>query len=283
MTDNSQAAAPLPWHAALHCTARQLCSCQSHTGQPSCLSAAARLSHLEAAADTACCAGLRPSPAPQVQQVPLPAHALQQPAPTVAASPGPSPAVVTHTPYSARNPGTRRPLAQPNLNLNFTIKPKMPRRALASASAPSSAVPKAAAAAASRPQFVPVQSQGHKPSPAPQQAAASGQGGSGWPASLREYVTRALKTVLADADQAAAMHAALRNLISEADRAGERWSRDWDTHPLPSLLDSAARAEPAEATGACAVGRAGSKTEAAPAYDWVQARRDSAAARYSLA
>ena len=197
-----------------------------------------------------------------VQSVPL-QH--QRPASLAAAPPAAAP-----QPLPAQN--GRRPLAQPNLN--FTIKPKMPRRALAAAAA-APHTPAAAAAAQPpqpRPQFVPV------PSKAPAQSAPSSQPGagqgSGWPASLREYVTRALKTALADPGQAAAMHNALREVISEADRAGERWSRDWDTMPPPLL---GAPAQPGEAAGACAVGAAGAKREDFP--DWVQARRDSAAGR----
>ena len=205
-----------------------------------------------------------------VQAVPL-----QQPPPSSAAAPPP-----THT---AAPQNGRRPLAQPNLN--FTIKPKMPRRVLAASAAPSYVPTSPTAPKAAQPQFVSVQSRPHVPAQAPSPASAAQQQGSGWPASLREYVTRALKTALADAGQAAAMHNALREVISEADRAGERWSRDWDTLPLPDLTAGShgpstshvSQTQPGEAAGARAEGLAGTAKEDFP--DWVQTRRDSAAGR----
>ena len=203
---------------------------------------------------------------PTVQSMPL-QH--QRPVSLAAASPAAAPRAPQPLPAQTG----RRPLAQPNLN--FTIKPKMPRRTLAAAAAAAAHSPATAAAAQPahpRPQFVPVPSKAPTQS-TPSSQTAAGQG-SGWPASLREYVTRALKTALADPGQAAAMHNALREVISKADRAGERWSRDWDTMPLPRL---GPQAQPGEAAGACAVGPAGAKREDFP--DWVQARRDSAAGR----
>ena len=166
----------------------------------------------------------------QAQAAPVAHYPQQQPLPASPVAPQAQPA--------AGQQG--RPFARSGADVGFRVPVRMPRPAqpaLAGRSQPASAAP----------QFVSVGAAAAVKAPAAKSAPADA---SGWPPALRAYVTRCLKTAMPDAQASARMHAALKQIISQADQAGERWRRDWDTQPTPSLAPPAPESS-ASSPGAC--------------------------------
>ena len=75
------------------------------------------------------------------------------------------------------------------------------------------------------------------PTPTPNPSAASTPrheepGGKSWPSSLRAYVERTFHKCVSDAERKT-LQVHLKALISQAQAAGELWTRDWASMPLP--------------------------------------------------
>ena len=194
-----------------------------------------------------------PAQQQQQQQPPPP-----PPPPQSAQAPHLQPLAAAPQPAAAQ-PG--RPLARSGADVGFRVQVRMPRAAAAAAAAAQPALQSRPAGRA--PLFVPVAAAADTKPAKPAKPAASrpaSGGAAGWPPALRAYVTRCLKTAMPDVAASVRMHAALKQVISQADAAGERWTRDWDTLAMPSL--EAAPAQPAQpSTGACVGMSAGTRLE----------------------